>query len=97
MPWGWLRSVWPARKLTHWDVILYTRQGCHLCEQAWEQLEQARRRYGFVLSQVDIDTDPELVREYGTCVPVVRINGRIRFRGVINRVLLQRLFAGGAE
>ena len=76
-------------------LVLYTRQGCHLCEDAWELLEEARRRYGFALRQVDIDDDPELVREHGECVPVVAVNGRVRFRGVVNRVLLKRLLEAG--
>ena len=78
-------------------LVLYTRQGCHLCEDAWELLEEARRRYGFALRQVDIDDDPELVREHGECVPVVAVNGRVRFRGVVNRVLLKRLLEAGAS
>lgn len=73
------------------DIVMYTRQGCHLCEQAWEQLEQARRRYGFALRQMDIDSDAQLAQQYGECVPVVVVNGQVRFRGVINRVLLRRL------
>ncbi len=73
------------------NVVMYTRQGCHLCEQAWQQLEKARQRYHFALSQVDVDSDAHLVRQYGECVPVVVVNGRVRFRGVINPVLLKRL------
>ncbi len=79
------------------DIVMYTRQGCHLCEQAWKQLEQARRRYGFALRQVDIDSDAQLVRDYGECVPVVVVNGRVRFRGAVNGVLLQRLLEREAE
>jgi hypothetical protein len=92
MAFDWLRSFWPRRKLTNWDVCLYTRQGCHLCEQAWVQLEEARRRYQFTLRQEDVDNNSQLQREYGECVPVVVVNGRVRFRGVINPVLLKRLF-----
>ena len=72
-------------------VQLYTRQGCHLCETAWTILDEARQRHGFVLDTVDIDTSAELVARYGTCVPVVTVNGKVRFRGTVNRVLLQRL------
>ncbi|MHB1421817.1 MAG: glutaredoxin family protein [Gemmataceae bacterium] len=75
----------------HGNVVMYTRQGCHLCEQAWLQLEHARQRHGFTLAQVDVDGDPELAREHGECVPVVTIDGKVRFRGGINRVLLERL------
>jgi glutaredoxin len=72
---------------------MYTRQGCHLCEEAWQQLEQAQKRYGFTLGQVDVDGDPQLMRDYGECVPVVTIDGKVRFRGRVNRVLLERLLA----
>lgn len=72
---------------------MYTRQGCHLCEQAWQQLERSQKRYGFSLRQVEIDGDPQLVRDYGECVPVVTIDGKVRFRGAVNRVLLERLLS----
>ncbi len=75
------------------SVVMYTRQGCHLCEEAWQQLKHAQKRYGFTLGQVDIDDDPQLVRDYGDCVPVVTIDGKVRFRGVVNRVLLERLLS----
>jgi hypothetical protein len=76
-------------------VVLYTRMGCCLCDQTWAQLEEARRNYGFALAAVDVDTNPDLAGRYGECVPVVLVNGKVRFRGRINPVLLRRLFAAG--
>ncbi len=95
MPWNWLKFWRPPSKCKEWDVIMYTRQGCHLCEQAWQHLEQAQKRYHFALSQIDVDQDAQLVREYGECVPVVVVNGRMRFRGIVNPVLLRRLLEHG--
>jgi hypothetical protein len=92
--WTWLERWWRkgrGPRLGHWQVMLYTRQGCCLCDQAWAQLDQARRDYGFALDAVDVDTDPDLASRYGECVPVVLINGRVRFRGRINPILLRRL------
>src|SRR5438552_304967 len=86
----WLLS-WRRPKLEHLHIVMYTRQGCHLCEGAWERLQIEQRRHGFSLRAVDVDTDPELVALHGNEVPVVTINGRVRFRGVINPVLLTRL------
>ena len=63
MPWTWLKSLWERKSLPHWDIVMYTRQGCHLCEQAWQQLERARRRHGFRLRSMDIDGDPELLHK----------------------------------
>lgn len=74
------------RKLTM-DVILYTRQGCHLCDDALALLE----RHGLKPQLIDIDQDPQLREKYDCCVPVVAFNGKVRFRGRVNEVLLRRL------
>jgi glutaredoxin len=89
----WLGRATPVRDDLH--VILYTRRGCHLCEDAWEILEPFQRRYGFRLDTQDVDTAPDLVAAYGECVPVVTVNGKVRFRGRVNRVLMQRLLDAG--
>jgi glutaredoxin len=70
-------------------TILYTRRGCHLCDDARELLE----RHGLAPREVDIDADPQLSARYDTCVPVVEIDGRERFRGRIDERLLRRLLA----
>jgi glutaredoxin len=70
-------------------VVLYTRQGCHLCDDAHELL----RRFGLTPELVDIDADPQLQAQFDTCVPVVAIDGKVRFRGRINEVLLRRILA----
>ncbi len=54
-------------------------------------LQDAQRRFGFAIEEVDIDRDPELVSKFDTEVPVVELNGKIRFRGVVNPALLERL------
>jgi glutaredoxin len=71
------------------DVVLYTRRGCHLCDDALAVL----KRHGITPRLVDIDDDPLLRERYNECVPVVEIDGQERFRGRINEVLLQRLLA----
>ena len=69
------------------SVILYTRVGCHLCEDAKALL----LRYGLSPAEVDIDQDPVLRARYDQCVPVVVVDGVERFRGQVNEVLLRRL------
>jgi glutaredoxin len=71
------------------EAILYTRHGCHLCEQAKQILE----RHGLSPREVDIDADPALKAKYNECVPVVLIGGKERFRGRIDEMLLRRLLA----
>lgn len=60
-------------------VVLYSRPGCHLCDDAREVLLAERARMPFVLEEVNIETDDELVREYGMRIPVVVIDGSERF------------------
>ncbi|NIL96018.1 MAG: glutaredoxin family protein [Planctomycetales bacterium] len=69
------------------DVVLYTREGCHLCDEAKQKLLS----HGMRPQEVDIDQDPQLVQQYGECVPVVTIDGVVRFRGRIHDLLLRRL------
>jgi glutaredoxin len=71
-------------------VELYTRTGCHLCDQAAAVLDRYRLQY----QAVDIDADDELRARYNECVPVVVIDGKERFRGRIDELLLRRLLAG---
>lgn len=69
------------------DSVLYTRKGCHLCDEALAELI----RHGLTPQLIDIDEDPGLTARYTDCVPVVWIGGRERFRGRVNAVLLKRL------
>ena len=56
-------------------VTIYTRAGCHLCEEAERVVREAQADGGFRLELVDIDRDPELVCRYGVRVPVVAVDG----------------------
>jgi glutaredoxin len=70
---------------------LYTRQGCHLCDDARALLE----RHGLAVESIDIDADPALRERYDVWVPVVVIDGQERFRGRIDERLLRRLLVRG--
>ena len=70
---------------------MYTRRGCHLCDDAWATLEKAKLRYPFSLTAIDVDEDPDLLLQYGNEVPVTAINDRVQFRGGLNAVLLNRV------
>lgn len=49
------------------------------------------KRHGLVFEVVDVDADPELRQRYDACVPVVVIDGKERFRGRVDELLLRRL------
>jgi len=62
------------------EVVLYSRQGCHLCEVVKESLARLEKQAAFVWREIDVDSDAELRRLYNEEVPVVFINGRKAFK-----------------
>jgi len=62
------------------EVIVYSRKGCHLCEIVKESLVKLHKRGGFQWRDIDVDSDPQLRRQYNDQVPVVFINGRKAFK-----------------
>jgi glutaredoxin len=76
--------------LSHVTFTVYSRKDCGCCHHAIELLQDYRQRYGFVIDVVDVDSDARLVEEHGLSVPVVALNGKIRFKGEVNPALLER-------
>ena len=62
------------------QVVLYTRAGCHLCDQVKATLARLETRGGFTWTEVDVDSDPDLVRQFSEQVPVVFIDGKKAFK-----------------
>ena len=60
-------------------VTVYTRPGCHLCEDALAVIGQVRERHPFSLETVDIESDDGLLMRYLERIPVVRIDDVERF------------------
>lgn len=56
-------------------MVLYSRPGCHLCDETREVIVAVRERVAFDLEEIDIDGSDELTREYGIRIPVVAVNG----------------------
>jgi glutaredoxin len=70
-------------------ITLYTKPGCHLCEQALADLERLRRRHPYTLQQVNIAEDPELLRRYGERIPVLVV-GSQEYAAPLPSALLER-------
>lgn len=70
------------------SVVLVTRQGCHLCDDALDLL----RDLGVHPELADVDDDDELHRLYDFRVPVVLVDGVIAAEGRITR---EQLLNGG--
>jgi glutaredoxin len=70
-------------------VQLYTKPGCHLCEQARIELDRLQRRYPHQLDEIDITSQPELLQRYGERIPVIRVQGR-EYAAPLSAQLIER-------
>ena len=80
------------------DLILYTRPGCHLCDEAREAIEavladrQARNLPVPSVVEIDIESDPELHRRFLERIPVVELESA-RVELIVTVGKLRRVFA----
>ena len=59
-------------------MTLYTRPGCHLCDEARDAILRLRDEgTAFELEEIDIETDDELHRAYLERIPVVAVDGEL--------------------
>jgi glutaredoxin len=58
------------------DVTLYTRPGCHLCEEAKAAIAPLLSEFGATLREVNIDGDAVLEDRHGWDIPVIFIGAR---------------------
>ena len=58
------------------DVTLYSRPGCHLCEQAKQQIAPLLKEFGATLTEINIDEAPDLRARYDYDVPVIYLGQR---------------------
>lgn len=75
------------------SLVVYSRVGCHLCEEAIDLLHSYSACLPLV-QEIDIDGDPDLRKRFETEVPVVELDGKIRFKGRVSELLLRRLIEG---
>ena len=75
-------------------VTVYTRRGCHLCDEAKQVIQSVRRRTAFDYEEFDIDSDPRLRQLYNEEVPVIAIDGKKAFKYRVTAAeLLKKLAA----
>ena len=83
-------------------LTLYSRPGCHLCDEMKAVVECVARSVPLTMEVVDISTDPQLEALYGLEIPVLLIDGKKAAKYRIAEVELRRILrtragvAGGA-
>jgi len=78
-------------------ITLITRPGCHLCEVAAEALDRVATASGERWSELSVDSDIELEREYGERLPVVLLDGKEHGYFQVEEDRLLRDLARGAR
>lgn len=60
------------------QLVIYTRPGCHLCNEMKGVVERVARALGepLTVAEVDISADPALEQRYGPEIPVLTVNGK---------------------
>jgi glutaredoxin len=72
-------------------VTVYSKPGCHLCEEAIRLLQRVQKQHPFELEEINIQDDPTLLSEYGEQIPVVTLNGTFLFEYAVDETRLRQL------
>jgi len=74
-------------------VTLYTKPGCHLCEDAKAIIDPLIAEFGATLREINIDTDSHLTEQFGYDIPVIFINDRKAAKHRVNPEQFRRQLA----
>lgn len=81
------------------SLIVYYRDGCHLCEQMVASLFQFQEELKYEIKQIDIDTDPRVTAEerskYNVDVPVVTYKDEVIFYHFFDEAQLRKTLKHG--
>lgn len=69
----------PVNKMT--TVVVYTKEGCHLCENVISALKKLATEHPLKILTRDITESSELYERYKHVIPVVEVNGKVRLGG----------------
>ena len=75
-------------------LTFYFRDGCHLCEDMWQQLQELRLEQPFPIKRVDVDGDPELRTRFGSLVPVLTSGEQLLCHYYLDPVALEDCLRG---
>ena len=78
------------------EITLYTKEGCHLCEEVVAILDGLQDRYAHRLTAVDITEDDVLYEQYRYAIPVVQI-GEAELRAPITEEELEEALRASGQ
>ena len=73
-------------------VLIYKKEGCHLCDDAEEVLDRLKKEKKFFLEKLMLEENTDMFERFGNKVPVVFINDRMVFEFKLDeKVFLKKL------
>ena len=79
-------------------LTIYSKPGCHLCDEMKAVVRSAiADRLDITVEEIDISTNPDLLDRYGVEIPVLMIDGRKAAKYRVSSEQIQRLIEGRAE
>jgi glutaredoxin len=92
----------PSRRGIVIALTLYSRPGCHLCDEMKAVVHRAigSIQEPITIEEIDISTDPALEARYGLEIPVLLVNGKKTAKYRVSETELTRILrdtAGGSS
>lgn len=78
--------------MTH--LTIYSRPGCHLCEEMKAVVERVRASIPVAFTVIDISDDAQLEARYGLEIPVLVIDGKKIAKYRVSESALRRILDG---
>ena len=85
-----MKIPWLSKRSGNIKIIIYSKPGCHLCDEAKAEIVKLRSRFTLEIHEVNVEEDPSLSEKYRYEVPVVFINGRKVFKYKVDGEKLAR-------
>jgi glutaredoxin len=76
------------------SLTLYSKPGCHLCDEMKHVIDVVGTRVPLTLDVVDISTDPDLMARYGIEIPVLLLDGKTAAKHRVTADQLERMCRG---
>ncbi|MBI2863299.1 MAG: glutaredoxin family protein [Chloroflexi bacterium] len=79
------------------EVRFYTKDGCHLCEEARQMLTAIADEVSLAITEVDITRDPKVYERFKYAIPVIEVDGAVLIGGRFSLADLREALAEVAE
>ena len=79
------------------EITIYTRTGCHLCEEAKTAIAPLLREFGATVREIDIEGEPTLIQRFGCDIPVIYIGRKKAAKHRVNLRQFRRQLQDASE